>query len=458
MHPILARQLKRLFGGPVGDIPTAQIDQLSGFLKSSHAPATLQAIADGLADFITRVDGAYLQFDRDLELRSRALKISSGELLAINDELRGALAVRDSAIGELQSLAAGLRDKLPGSTESLDGGADSLTGLIGLIRRLIERQDADQAELLALHTDLANQKFALDQHAIVSMTDLAGNITYANDRFCDVSGYNRDEIIGANHRLICSGHHPATYFARLWATIQAGQVWRGEIKNRKKSGSFYWVSSTIVPLTDANGNLFQYISIRTDITERKLAEEALVLAKEQAETANRALQSAIAELNRLAITDRLTGAWNRRHFEEEAAAEMARVQRYGEPLSVVLFDIDHFKLINDRYGHLTGDQVLIEVTKRIGRHLRTGDLLARWGGEEFLVMLPSCAAAEAMKLAEKLRALMAAEPFRDVGAVTSSFGVAEFRPDETLDDWLKRVDDALYAAKAAGRNCVQLGS
>lgn len=457
MHPILARQLKRLFGGPVEDIPTARLDQLSRFLESNQAPANLQTLADGLADFIARVDGAYLQFDRDLELRSRALKISSAELLAINDELRGTLAVRESAIGELQSLAAGLREKLPGSTESLDGGADSLTALIGLVRRLIERQDANQAELLELHTDLANQKFALDQHAIVSSADLAGNITYANDRFCAISGYSRDEIIGANHRLIRSEHHPDQFFANLWATIQAGQVWRGEIKNRKKNGGHYWVSSTIVPLTDANGNLCQYISIRTDITERKLAEEALVLAKEQAETANRALQVAIGELNRLAITDRLTGAWNRRHFEEEAAAEMTRVQRYGNHLSVVLFDIDHFKLINDRYGHLTGDQVLIEVTQRVARHLRAGDLLARWGGEEFLVMLPSCAAAEAMALAEKLRVLMAAEPFREVGVVTSSFGVAEFRSDETLDDWLKRVDDALYAAKAAGRNCVRLG-
>ncbi len=456
MHPILVRQLKRLFGGPVDAIPTAQIERLSRFLESGEAPATLQTLAGGLADFIARVDGAYLQFDRDLELRSRALKISSAELLAINDELRGALAVRESAIGELQLLAAGLRDKLPGSTDSVDGGADSLTGLIGLIRRLIERQDANQAELLELHTDLANQKFALDQHAIVSSTDLDGNITYANDRFCDISGYSRDEVIGSNHRLIRSDQHPAQYFAQMWATIQAGKVWRGEIKNRNKNGGHYWVNSTIVPLTDASGNLCQYISIRTDITERKLAEEALVLAKEQAETVNRALQAAIGELNRLAITDRLTGAWNRRHFEEEAAAEITRVQRYGDPLSVVLFDIDHFKLINDRYGHLTGDQVLIEVTKRVGLNLRAGDLLARWGGEEFLVMLPSCGAAEAMKLAEKLRVLMAAEPFREVGVVTSSFGVAECRPDETLDDWLKRVDDALYAAKAAGRNAVRL--
>lgn len=167
------------------------------------------------------------------------------------------------------------------------------------------------------------------------------------------------------------------------------------------------------------------------------------------------LRTLNAELDRLATTDTLTGMWNRRYFEQAANAEIARVDRYSHPLSLILFDIDHFKAINDRHGHLAGDQVLIELAERVRRQLRVVDVLARWGGEEFVAMLPHCGMAEAVRIAEKLRALVAATPFLTVGTVTSSFGVAEFRPDEDLGAWVNRTDEALYAAKAAGRNAVR---
>ena len=115
-------------------------------------------------------------------------------------------------------------------------------------------------------------------------------------------------------------------------------------------------------------------------------------------------------------------------------------------------------MINDTHGHQVGDQVLIELTRRVGEYLRANDVLARWGGEEFVIMLPHCPAAEARRVAEKLRALVEAQPFAPVGQVTASFGVAAFRPTDNLDTWLKRADDALYAAKAAGRNRVCLGA
>jgi diguanylate cyclase (GGDEF)-like protein len=204
--------------------------------------------------------------------------------------------------------------------------------------------------------------------------------------------------------------------------------------------------------------LRQLLGVSRDISERKRYELELRQARDLTEQANQALRVANEELQRLATTDDLTGVWNRRHFEAVLAAEIQRAGRYGEPVSLLLFDIDHFKVINDTYGHLVGDQVLIALSHRVRNELRSVDLLARWGGEEFVVMLPHCDATQAQHLAEKLRVLIAGDPFPGVGQVTSSFGVAQFRPPESADAWLKRADDALYQAKAAGRNRVWLGA
>ena len=144
---------------------------------------------------------------------------------------------------------------------------------------------------------LDDQKFALDQHAIVSITDRRGIITYANDRFCDISGYSRDELLGQTHRMVKSAVHPSNFYDVLWHTISGGQVWRGEVCNRKKSGEHYWVSATIVPLIGADGLSDHYIAIRTDITDRKNIEHSLEAAKDIAEQASLAKGQFLANIS-----------------------------------------------------------------------------------------------------------------------------------------------------------------
>ncbi|MDP2283555.1 MAG: diguanylate cyclase [Pseudohongiella sp.] len=313
--------------------------------------------------------------------------------------------------------------------------------------------------------DLARYRL-LSEHAqdVIWTIDPNGTITYVSPSVQKVRGYTTEEAMRQPLELILTPDSIAinlAYFGELLADVAAGRppkAFRGQMEYLCKDGSTYWCDVVATPILAEDGSLVELLGVSRDISAQKRQEAELKKAKDATEALNRALEEANKRLGKMATTDTLTGLWNRRHFEDRVSQEMLSADRYGHPLSVLIFDIDHFKRVNDTYGHLAGDDVLVELSARARQHIRATDLACRWGGEEFMILMPNTNAEEAMGVAEKLRAAFAANPIAGIGMITASFGVATYQTHESLDLWISRVDRALYEAKASGRNAVQFAS
>lgn len=178
-------------------------------------------------------------------------------------------------------------------------------------------------------------------------------------------------------------------------------------------------------------------------------------ALQSVEQVNAELRKTVAILEQLARTDRLTSAWNRKHFEETIDAEIDRSTRYGHPISMMLVDIDHFKRINDQFGFLVGDRVLRDVADCVREELRKSDSITRWGGEEFIVLTPNTGLTATRMMAERVCLNIATHAFAGVGDITVSVGVAEYASPESREEWIDRTERKMHAAKAEGRNRVE---
>ncbi|MBS6084936.1 MAG: EAL domain-containing protein [Pseudomonas fluorescens] len=285
----------------------------------------------------------------------------------------------------------------------------------------------------------ARYRAAVDAAAIFSETDKSGIITYVNEQFCDISGYSAQELIGQNHRILNSGQHPPEFFIDMWKKVSRGQVWKGEICNRKKDGSLYWVESTIVPMyDDASQRVQKYVSIRFDVTEKRKFLETLQWQVEH---------------------DELTGLPNR--FLLSKALDQAIVKAKSQPSTVAVgvLDLDGFKQINDRYGHEIGDRLLVAVADRLKHSMRIEDTVARLGGDEFVLILgvrdPKVLESALQRL---LAALSAVYIIDGIGInISASIGVTLYPNDnENADTLLRHADQAMYKAKQSGRNCFHL--
>jgi len=217
-------------------------------------------------------------------------------------------------------------------------------------------------------------------------------------------------------------------------------------------GRYLWLK---FPVLDPAGKMISIGAVVLDVARQEAVAE-MRLALERLQQTNQELQASMAELDHLASTDKLTGAWNRRRLEEAAVNEMERLRRYDHPLSLILIDIDFFKKVNDRFGHSIGDQVLADLADIVKSTLRTTDSISRWGGEEFVVLCANTTLSTVTMLADRLREKIARTEFQVVQHITVSMGAAECLAGETWEQWFNRADAALYQAKAGGRNQVQV--
>ena len=270
-----------------------------------------------------------------------------------------------------------------------------------------------------------------DKNVIASKTDKKGLITYASNAFCEICGYTKEELIGKPHNIIRHSDMPKELFKNLWQTIKSKQQWTGDIKNLNKDGSFYWVEVVISPELDYKGEIIGYSAIRHDISSKKYIEEILVI-------------------------DYLTKLYNRRYYDEILEKEIYRAKRYKHSLSLLILDIDHFKSINDTYGHDAGDIVLKEFSKLLINNIRISDIASRIGGEEFTIIVPNDKREETFLFAQKIRKLVENHHFSKVGKITVSIGISSYEVEDTPQILFVKADKALYSSKQNGRNRVSL--
>ena len=269
-----------------------------------------------------------------------------------------------------------------------------------------------------------------------------GTVTHVNPAVMRVRGITPEEARNQRIEEINPPESAALvgeYYQRVFAAIEAGTeppAFLGEMEYYRKDGSIMTGELQVIPHVDADGRVVELIGVTRDISDRKVLE---------------------SELTRLAATDPVTGVWNRHHGRTLLVTETTRGDIPLEPLSVLMVDIDNFKAINDSFGHQAGDEVLIEVARRLSEAVRSSDMVARWGGEEFVVLLRDCALDDAVQRAEEIRRQIADRTFPGVGTVTVSLGAAQLAAGEDVASLLGRADEALYDAKRAGRNKVVAG-
>jgi diguanylate cyclase (GGDEF)-like protein/PAS domain S-box-containing protein len=336
-------------------------------------------------------------------------------------------------------------------TDYDDKDVDLVAYIADVVWEIIQRKRAEE-KLLQLSR-------AVEQSpASIVITDTTGSIEYVNPKFTEITGYTSEEAIGKNPRILKTDQTPEEVHRQLWETITSGREWRGEFVNQKKNGELYYESASISPIIDNSGVTTHYVAVKEDITATKLNEQKLQQANQQLHLQLDQIQSLQTELREQAIRDPLTGLYNRRYLDETLKRELARAVRENYPISFVMIDIDYFKKINDAFGHDTGDVVLRKLAAQLLSQTRVVDIACRYGGEEFLIILPNVTVAKTLEIAERWRKSFMGftMPLGHSSIQTTiSCGISVFPLDgNTGEELISNADKAMYQAKATGRNRV----
>jgi diguanylate cyclase (GGDEF)-like protein/PAS domain S-box-containing protein len=304
----------------------------------------------------------------------------------------------------------------------------------GASRRVLSVRDVSREAALRSRVQWLSQLVEQSPSSVM-ITDTNGTVEYVNARFSETSLYAPEEAIGSKSNLLNSGLNPPELFESLWRTITAGNVWRGEILNRRKDGTLFWEYEVISPIRDDSGRITHYAAMKEDVTLRKEYEERLL---------------------RQAHFDELTGLPNRLLARDRLNGALARATRDDSKVAVIMVDLDGFKKINDTLGHATGDSLLNIIASRLKGSLREADTVARLGGDEFLIILPDLKQDLSADISGRKILHACAQP-ATIGPhelfVSASLGIALFPEDgDNSDVLIKNADTAMYEAKRAGKN------
>lgn len=304
----------------------------------------------------------------------------------------------------------------------------SINGFIALVTNITRLREADAAIRLSAGV------FEAATEGIM-VTDAAANFVSVNSAFSVLTGYTSEELVGKNARILKSGRHDETFFSEMFRKLKVDRVWKGDVWSKRKDGTTYLEQLSISAICDQSGAVQQYVGICSDITE-KWDKEQLI--------------------HHMALHDGLTGLPNRTLLMERLGQAFAMARRESRKIAVMFLDLDGFKKVNDTLGHAIGDEVLKTVATRLSGLLRGSDTVARLGGDEYVLLLDNPESSD--KVAQIGDRVIAAlnEPMQfdqKVAYVGTSIGIAVMQQvTDSPESLLKRADDAMYAAKAAGKN------